>query len=98
MPDLSTKAGQSLLEEAMGDSVLLILDNVSSLFRSIEENDADSWQEIQNWLLKLRRLGKAVLLIHHTLLQSLDLLGGVLFHVFLVWMAAVQFVYILYKS
>ncbi|MBP9841845.1 MAG: AAA family ATPase [Simkaniaceae bacterium] len=65
LPDLSTKGGQILLEEALGDSVLLILDNVSSLFRSVEENDADSWQEIQDWLLSLRRKGKSVLLVHH---------------------------------
>lgn len=65
LPDLSTKAGQALVEEAMGDSELLILDNISSLFRSIEENDADSWQEIQEWLLRLRRKGKSVLLVHH---------------------------------
>lgn len=65
LPDLSTKAGQAMVEEAMGDSELLILDNISSLFRSIEENDADSWQEIQEWLLRLRRKGKSVLLVHH---------------------------------
>lgn len=65
LPDLSIKAGQVLVEEAMGDSELLILDNISSLFRSIEENDADSWQEIQDWLLSLRRKGKSVLLVHH---------------------------------
>ncbi len=65
LPDLSTKEGQSLIEESLGDSVLLVLDNISSLFRSIEENDADSWQEVQDWLLRLRRKGKSVLLVHH---------------------------------
>lgn len=65
LPDLSTKVGQVLIEEVLGDSVLLVLDNISSLFRSVEENDADSWQEVQDWLLSLRRKGKSVLLVHH---------------------------------
>jgi putative DNA primase/helicase len=52
--------------EALLDQVdLLIIDNISTLVNSGRENDAESWDEMQAWLLKLRRMGKTVLLIHH---------------------------------
>ena len=44
---------------------LMILDNISTLVSSGRENDAESWNEMQAWLLRLRRQGKTVLLIHH---------------------------------
>jgi putative DNA primase/helicase len=44
---------------------LLILDNLSSLTAIIRDNDADSWNTIQAWLLQLRRRGISVLIIHH---------------------------------
>ena len=65
MPDLSTHAGQSAVEEQIGDAELIILDNISSLFRSGAENEAEGWQPIQEWALQLRRKGKTVLFIHH---------------------------------
>ena len=43
----------------------MILDNISTLFRSGKEYESDSWLPIQNWLLSLRSMGKSVLLIHH---------------------------------
>jgi putative DNA primase/helicase len=44
---------------------LLILDNLSTLTTIIRDNDADSWNPIQEWLLRLRRGGISVLIIHH---------------------------------
>jgi len=44
---------------------LLILDNLSSLTVGVRENDSDAWGEIQDWLLRLRRRGISVLIIHH---------------------------------
>jgi AAA domain/Homeodomain-like domain len=44
---------------------LLVLDNLSSLTAVIRDNDADSWGPIQEWLLKLRRRGISVLIVHH---------------------------------
>jgi Homeodomain-like domain len=44
---------------------LLILDNLSSLTAVIRDNDADSWNPIQAWLLRLRRRGISVLIVHH---------------------------------
>lgn len=43
----------------------MVLDNLSTLFRSGKEYESDSWLPIQNWLLSLRSLNKLVLLIHH---------------------------------
>jgi putative DNA primase/helicase len=44
---------------------LLILDNLSTLCTSRSESASDAWVPMQNWLLKLRRQGISVLLVHH---------------------------------
>jgi RecA-family ATPase len=45
---------------------VLILDNVACLFRGIEENSADDWRDqVENWLLDLRRRGIAVMIVAH---------------------------------
>lgn len=44
---------------------MLILDNLSTLLANGSEGASDAWLPMQNWLLKLRRRGIAVLLIHH---------------------------------
>ena len=66
MPDLSQKEGRDQIEEIITDYDLLVIDNISCLFRSGSENEAESWQQAQEWILDLRRRGKSVLLIHHT--------------------------------
>jgi AAA domain len=45
---------------------VLVLDNLSSLFRGVEENSADDLEKILGWLLKCRRHGVSVVLIHHS--------------------------------
>ncbi len=65
MPDLSTAEGQRRLEEVIEDTELIIIDNISTCFRTGVENDADSWQPVQDWALGLRRRGKSVLFVHH---------------------------------
>jgi putative DNA primase/helicase len=62
--NLSTEEGQRLLDPLLGDVDLLILDNLSTL-TSQSESASDAWVPMQNWLLKLRRQGVAVLLVHH---------------------------------
>jgi hypothetical protein len=45
---------------------VVILDNIACLFRRIEENSADDWRDqIENWLLDLRRRGIAVVIVAH---------------------------------
>jgi KaiC/GvpD/RAD55 family RecA-like ATPase len=65
LPDLSTREGQAILDQHLGDAELVILDNLSTLCRSGRENEADSWGLFQNWLLSKRREGRSVLLVHH---------------------------------
>ena len=65
MPDLSRPEGRQLLETYINDFDLIILDNISCLFRTGYENESDSWQEAQEWALDLRRRGKSVLFVHH---------------------------------
>ncbi len=65
MPDLSTMNGQTLLEPFLKGVDMLVLDNISTLCRTGKENESQSWQTMQAWLLELRRRGITVLLIHH---------------------------------
>lgn len=44
---------------------VLFLDNLSTLARGMKENEADSWELVNNWLLDLRRRKIAVVIVHH---------------------------------
>lgn len=66
LESLATQAGQEMVEASLEGIDLVILDNISTLCGGTgPENDAESWEPVQNWLLKLRRMGLAVLLVHH---------------------------------
>jgi putative DNA primase/helicase len=65
IPDLSTLSGQEWLEPHLKGINLLILDNLSALCRSGRENESESWNPLQDWLLKLRKTGISVLFVHH---------------------------------
>jgi putative DNA primase/helicase len=68
LPSLATPEGQAVIEGKLTPSIkLLILDSVSTLCQNgdASENDAASWDAIQTWILRLRRQGFAVLIVHH---------------------------------
>lgn len=65
LPDLASREGQRLIESELRDAELLVLDNLSTLCRGGRENEAESWDAMQAWLLSLRRRGVSVLLVHH---------------------------------
>ena len=67
LPSLVTPEGQRAVEENLDPSIkVLILDNISCLCPGdAAENDAESWNGIQAWLLNLKRKGYSVLLVHH---------------------------------
>lgn len=44
---------------------VLILDNLSVLFTGIEENDNFAWEGVLPWLLRLRKLNIAIIIIAH---------------------------------
>jgi putative DNA primase/helicase len=68
VPDLADPngPGRDLITAELGDGELLVLDHLSALYRNRNEDDPASWDLMQNWLLRLRRSRKAVLLVHHT--------------------------------
>jgi putative DNA primase/helicase len=63
--NLASDEGHRLLEPLLNGIDLLILDNLSTLCTTGSESASDAWVPMQNWLLKLRRRGNSVLLIHH---------------------------------
>ena len=66
IPDLATLEGQKAIEPDLKDMDLIVFDNLSTLVRSGVENEAESWQVVQDWLIRLRSMGKTVLLVHHS--------------------------------
>ena len=66
LPDLSTVAGQQMVEPLIDDNTrVVVIDNLSAWCRTGKENESESWTPVSNWLLTLRRRGIAVLLVHH---------------------------------
>jgi putative DNA primase/helicase len=65
LPNLATPAGQAAVEPLLDGIDLVLMDNQSTLASVGRDNEADSWESMQTWLLRLRRRGHAVLLIHH---------------------------------
>src|SRR5205085_3552881 len=74
IPDLSDldesgrNRGRALIEDAAAkcQAKLVVLDNLSSLVRSGEENSAESWNSFNEWLLHLRREDITTLVVHHS--------------------------------
>ena len=54
-----------VLEPYLKNVDMVVLDNIATLCRTGKENESQSWQVMQSWLLELRRRGITVLLIHH---------------------------------
>jgi putative DNA primase/helicase len=63
--NLARPEHQAAVEDKLNGAELLVLDNLSTLVNGGRENDAESWDAVQSWLLQLRRQGVAVLLVHH---------------------------------
>ena len=63
--NLAKPEHQASLEAKLDGIDLLVLDNVSTLVNGGRENDAESWDAMQAWLLQLRRQGVSVVLVHH---------------------------------
>ena len=65
-PRLDTPEGQQYVESHVEQADLIFLDNRSCLFDPEGEKDPAAWQPAQDWLLSLRRRGKAALPVHHS--------------------------------
>ena len=66
LPDLADPASQRFYNAAIGDADLIVIDNLSTICRSLRENESDSFVGLQSWCLRQRAAGRSVLLIHHT--------------------------------
>lgn len=68
LPNLANLEAQEAVEALIDeeDPDLIVLDNLSTLCRGGEENAAESWQIIQDWLILLRSRRRSVLLDHHS--------------------------------
>lgn len=56
---------QKIIDAHLGETQFMVLDNLSTLMNGGPENDAESWDAMQAWLLQLRRRGMTVLVVHH---------------------------------
>lgn len=65
MPNLSDYGGQEALDLYADQADLIIIDNLSTLARGGKENEGESWLPVQEWALRHRAKGRAVLFIHH---------------------------------
>ncbi len=65
IPDISSTDGQAAIEDYLEGVSLVLVDKLSTLCRYGRENEAESWEPMQQWMLSLRRRGIAVLLVHH---------------------------------
>lgn len=65
LPYLDDTRGQELLHPFFDRAEVIFLDNLSTL-TAIAEQDAKTWLPIQELLVRLRRQGKTVVLIHHS--------------------------------
>ena len=67
IPDLATEHGREAINRKITDDIsVIVLDNLGSLIASGKENDSESWQPLQRWLLWLRGKGKSVVMVHHS--------------------------------
>ena len=65
LPDLSTLDGQDAIDDLIEDAEVVFVDNLSCWARTGRENEAESWLPVADWILRLRRRGVAVVLVHH---------------------------------
>lgn len=65
MPDLSDPCSLARLKH-FTDVDLIVVDNISTLCRTGNENEAESWRITEGWALRLRAEGRSVLFVHHS--------------------------------
>lgn len=67
MPDLTTLEGQARIDAVVDkETVLIIIDPISRLCRTGEENATESWRIVADWALQHRASGRTVLFMHHS--------------------------------
>lgn len=64
LPDLGYEEGQAAFVRSCGRPDLVVLDNLASL-AGFRAGDPDCWSRLQRFLMMLRRVGVAVIIVHH---------------------------------
>ncbi len=64
-PKINTKAGRDNIEAHLEPGTVLILDNISSLSPSSDEQETEEWALIEDWFGDLCWHGVTVLFVHH---------------------------------
>jgi hypothetical protein len=65
VPDLSTPEGQAWLAPQIGDAEVIVVDSITTLMPTQDQNEGHDWASTEVWLLDLRRRGISVIMIHH---------------------------------
>jgi hypothetical protein len=65
LPDLADPNAQRFYDPYIADADLIVVDNLSTVARSLRENEADSFGPLQAWMVAQRSAGRSVLLVHH---------------------------------
>lgn len=65
IPNLALPSGQAALDAVLGDAQVIIVDNLSCWVRGGKENEADSWNPVSDWALRMRAGRRSVIFVHH---------------------------------
>jgi hypothetical protein len=65
LPDLADPDAQGFYDDEIPDADVILVDNLSTICRSVRENEADSWGPVQEWCLRQRAADRSVVLVHH---------------------------------
>jgi hypothetical protein len=65
MPDLTHDEGRQALGKVIEGYDVVVIDNISTSFRSLNEGDPTHWQMLENWILQLRGAGQSLIVIQH---------------------------------
>lgn len=66
LPDLATLEGLETIQKDIDAAKVLIIDNVSALYRSADEMSQNDWNFYNQCLDEWREQDKAILVLHHT--------------------------------
>jgi RecA-family ATPase len=66
LPSINTVDGQKVIDNMIGEEFdVLFIDNYSAFNDSGSEN-AEAWAPVMRWLLRHKRAGRTVIMVHHT--------------------------------
>ncbi|MCI5060440.1 MAG: AAA family ATPase [Alphaproteobacteria bacterium] len=68
MPNMSHAEGLGEIDELIKqiNPDVIFVDNLSTFIRSGKENEGESWLPVQEWAIRQRSNGRAVVVVHHT--------------------------------